>query len=82
MDLLEFGFPLDFNRNAPLSSAEENHASATNFANGVCTYIGEELEHAAMLGPFKCKSIDLHVSPFMTRDKTDLDVRLTIVDVS
>ena len=35
-----------------------------------------------MLGPFKSKPIDFHVSPFMTRDKLDSSVRHTIVDLS
>ena len=35
-----------------------------------------------MLGPFKDKPIDLHVSPSMTRDRPDLDVTRTIVDLS
>ena len=28
VDLLEYGFPLDFDSDAPLLSTEENHASA------------------------------------------------------
>ena len=82
VDLLEYGFPLDFDRDAPLLSTEENHASATKFNKDVSTYINEELKHGAMLGPFKNKPIDLHVSPFMTRDKPDSTVRRTIVDLS
>ena len=35
-----------------------------------------------MLGPFTNKPIDLHVSPFMTRQKPDSNVRRTIVDLS
>ena len=82
VDLLEYGFPLDFNRNARLVSTEENHSSATKFASDVRTYISEELQHEAMLGPFISKPINLHVSPFMTREKPDSNVRRTIVDLS
>ena len=57
VDLLEYGFPLDFDRDAPLMSTEENHASAKNFASDVQTYISEELKHGAMLGPFASKPI-------------------------
>ena len=35
-----------------------------------------------MLGPFTSKPIDLHISPFMTRDKPDSHVRHTIVDLT
>ena len=35
-----------------------------------------------MLGPFHQKPIPLHISPFMTRDKPDSEVRRTIVDLS
>ena len=69
LDLLEFGFPLDFDTNTVLTSTEENHASATQFFSHVETYIKEEIKHGAILGPFEHKPIDLHVSPFMTRDK-------------
>ena len=70
LDLLEFGFPLDFDTNTVLNSSEENHASAKQFSSHVETYIREELKHGAILGPFEHKPITLHVSPFMTRDKT------------
>ena len=35
-----------------------------------------------MLGPFDQKPIPLHISPFMTREKLDSDVRRIIVDLS
>ena len=35
-----------------------------------------------MLGPFAQKPIPLHISPFMTREKPDSEVRHTIVDLS
>ena len=82
LDLLEFGFPLDFDTNTVLTSTEENHASATQFVSHVETYIKKEIKHGAILGPFEHKPIDLHVSPFMTRDKPDSDTRRTIVDLS
>ena len=82
LDLLEYGFPLNFDRNLPLIATEENHASTKNYANDVYTYIGDELKHGTMSGPFKDKPIDLHVSPFIARHKPDSDVRRTIVDLS
>ena len=80
-NVLEYGFPLDFDRAAPLMSTEEYHASAKTFAADVQTYISEELKHGAMLGPFASKPMDLHISPFMIRDKPDSNVRRTIVDL-
>ena len=45
-------------------------------------YLQEELDHGAILGPFKSTPINLDVSPFMTRDKPDSQWRCTIVDLS
>ena len=82
VDLLEFGFPLDFDRNFEAHSTEENHASGQDHAYDIECYIQEELKHGAMLGPFDQKPIPLHISPFMTREKPDSEVRHTIVDLS
>ena len=82
VDLLEFGFPLDFDRGSNLVSTEDNHASASKFSAHVDEYIREELSHGAMLGPFDQKLLHLHVSPFMTREKADSHLRRTIVDLS
>ena len=82
VDLLEFGFPLDFNRDSDLVSIEENHASAIQFTEHVEEYIKEELSPGAMLGPFDQKPIQLHISSFMTREKQDSDLRRTIVDLN
>ena len=35
-----------------------------------------------MLGPFDQKTIPLHISPFMTKEKPESEVRRTIVDLS
>ena len=62
--LLEFGFPLDFNRNSQLSSDFTNHKSAVEFPNHVDAYLQEELKFGAILGPFKQHPIDdAHFSP-------------------
>ena len=82
VDLLEFGFPLDFDRGSNLVSTEDNHASASKFSAHVDEYIREELSHGAMLDPFDQKPLHLHVSPFMTREKADSHLRRTIVDLS
>ena len=51
-------------------------------ANFRIKYIEEELLHNCMLGPFDNKPVALHVSPFMTREKQDSQLRRTIVDLS
>ena len=47
VDLLETGFPLDFDRNFELQSTEENHASGRDHAYDIECYIQEELKHGA-----------------------------------
>ena len=73
VDLLKFGFPLDFDRD--LVSIKENHASAVKFAEHVDEYIKDELSQGAMLGPFDQKPVHLHISQLMTREKQDSDLR-------
>ena len=82
LDLIQFGFPLDFDRNVDLCCTHRNHASAVEYASHVDQYIQEELKHGAIMGPFNSPPIPLHVSPFMTRPKADSDVRRTIIDLS
>ena len=82
LDLIQFGFPLDFDRNTVLCSTYKNHASAYEFASHVDKYIQEELGHGAIMGPFNTPPIPLHISPFMTRPKPDSDTRRTIIDLS
>ena len=81
-DLLEFGFPLDFDRNCHLISAESNHASAVQNSQHISQFIQEELDHNAMLGPFDSKLIDMHISPLLVRDKQNSSSKRTIMDLS
>ena len=69
IDLIQYGFPLDFDRNCVLGETMDNHASAKEHASHVDKYIQEELKFGAMIGPFNEKPCTLHISPFMTRDK-------------
>ena len=62
-DLLEYGFPLDFDRKCPLNSVEENHTSANENASHISKFLEDELQYQAILGPFDNKPIDMHVSP-------------------
>ena len=83
LQLLRFGFLLDFNRNCPLKNEIGNHTSAIQFPGDVDAYIEEESKYGALLGPFKKNPIaHSHVSPFMTRNKPNLDRRRAIIDLS
>ena len=82
VDLLKYGFPLDFDRSSQLVPTEENHKSASINSIHVQKYISEELSHGAILGPFKDKPISLHTSPLMVRDKQDSSAKRTIMDLS
>ena len=81
--LIKYGFPLDFDRNSDTNSDKTNHKSAIEYPDHVTTYLQEELHHGAMLGPFPTPPIEnLHVSPFMTRDKSSSANRRVIIDLS
>ena len=81
--LIKFGFPLDFDRDSVITSHDINHKSATEYPDHVAVYLAEELQHQAILGPFKHPPIDkLHTSPFMTRDKPNSANRRVIIDLS
>ena len=83
LELLRFGFPLDFNRQSTLKSDGRNHASATEHPADVLAYIQEETNHKAILGPFHTDPIpNIHFSPFMTREKPNSDTRRVILDLS
>ena len=81
--LITYGFPLDFDDTNPLKSTEINHFSARQYDSHVKNYIQEEISHGAILGPFDEKPIEnLHISPFLSREKPDSDNRRIIVDLS
>ena len=83
LQLLQFGFPLDFNRACPLSHDAGNHSSANEFPTDVDAYIDEECRYGAILGPFQVNPIvNVHNSPFMTRNKPNSDRRRVIIDLS
>ena len=50
-DLIQYGFPLDFDRNTQLRSTFQNHASAVEYSSHVMQYIQEKFEHGAIMGP-------------------------------
>ena len=82
VDLLHYGFPLDFDRNRLLISTHDNHTSAINDIEHVRRYVEEELQYGAIIGPFYILPCSLHTSPLMTRAKQDSDKKRTIMDLS
>ena len=83
LQLIEFGFPLDFNINCVLNHEEGNHSSATEFPSDVDAYLQEECSFNAILGPFESNPIPgAHTSPFMTRHKPNSERRHVIIDLS
>ena len=81
-DLIQFGFPLDFDRDRVLGLTEDNHPSAKKFVEDIDAYIAEELSYGVMMGPFDVPPFALHISPFLTREKPGSDTRRTIMDLS
>ena len=81
-ELIQFGFPLDFNRSCILNHEQGNHKSAVDFPADIEAYIEEELKYGALLGPFPRHPISGHCSPFMTRAKPNSDGCRVIVDLS
>ena len=81
-DLIQYGFPLDFNRNCNLVSTYVNHTSAIEHEQHIDQYIAEELKYGTLYGPFDDTPIPVHISPLMTRAKQNSDKRRTIVDLS
>ena len=81
--LIKHGFPLDFDRNSRITSEDVNHKSAISYPEHVDTYLREEIENKAMLGPLKNPPLDnLHISPFMTCEKSNSVNRRVIIDLS
>ena len=83
IDLLSFGFPLDFDRKTSLKCDNKNHSSAIDYPEDVEAYLQEEAQFGAIMGPFLVDPIPhCHKSPFMTREKPHSDHRRVIVDLS
>ena len=83
LHMLEFGWPINFDRTSPLCSTLKNHGTATRFAEDIEHYIATELAHGALLGPFRGPpTAPTHISPLMTRVKKDSPHRRVIMDLS
>ena len=66
-----------------LKSQEDNHSSANLFPKDIEAYLDEKIKHGAILGPFAAPPLnDLHISPWMTREKPNASHRRVIIDLS
>ena len=84
-DLLQFGFPLDFDRKKVLSSSPgRNHKGARDYPEFIRKYFQKECDAKRIAGPFSRNpmSVKLAVSPINTVPKDSADERRVIVDLS
>ena len=81
-DLIQYGFPLDFNRHCKLQSTFSNRKSAELHMDQIINYLKDELSYGVIIGPFDKLPPSFHTSPLMTRDKQDSNKKRTIVDLS
>lgn len=85
IDLVKFGFPLQFNGDFGLLSDIEhpNHSSANNYTRHVKSYIDSEVANETLIGPFIERPFTkICVAPMMTRPKSNPSKRRIIVDYS
>ena len=81
-DLIEYGFPVDFDSQSDFVSSEVNHTSAIKQTEHIEEYISEELLYDALYDPFQETPIPVHISTLMTRAKQNSDKRCTIFNLS
>ena len=81
MDLLTFGFALDFDRQNKLMSTENNHVSAVQTQHMLKSILWKNYNIVPFWGPFDNKPIDSHILPLMVRDNHDSDNKRTIMEL-
>ena len=82
-DLLEFGFPIDFDRSKVVSCNERrNHKGARSYPLFINKYLERECNAGRIAGPFAKNPLSLVVSPMNTVPKDSVDERRVIVDLS
>ena len=79
---VKFGFPLNIDPHANFKSEKINHPSATRYPDHIDHYIAKEKAQGALLGPFTDPPFHMHISPSMSREKSDSDKHRVIVDLS
>ena len=84
LDLLEFEFPLGYDRSRSLQATEVNHTSALKFPDHIKKYLQMEMAFGTIYGPLDSKPFNMHVSSFMTSEKvgsTKLGVIVAVMQV-
>ena len=85
-EYLQYGFPLDFNREKELKYEEviKNHKGARDYPVFIAKYLKKECSANRIAGPFSVNplSVPLMLSPVNTVPKTGSDERRVIVDLS
>ena len=77
--LIRYGFPLDFDNKVELTHTVGNHGSDNKYPQDLEAYLAEEKQYKA----FDTAPINnLHVFPFMTREKPGAPHRRVIIDLS
>ena len=84
VDLLKFGFPLDFNATTGVKTVPRNHAGARDFKPIIKKQIEKEIRLNACIGPFRESPFgnDIRLSPLNSVPKKDSLERWLILDLS
>lgn len=84
LQMLRYGFPLQYTGKAPRANSVKNHSSATAYPEQVRKFISKELAEGALAGPFSSHPFpsSCYVNPLMSRPKAGSDDRRIIVDLA
>ena len=84
VDMLAFGWPVDYASERQPTPTYVNHAKLEDDIVQIDDYIKQELQHKALMGPFVAPPFTpwYQTSPIMTRDKKDSLVKRIVVDLS
>ena len=84
IDLLEFGWPVNYTSKKLPSPTFSNHIEHEDYSEHINKYINIELKHKALLGPFSTDPFTpwCQYSPIMTRAKKSSKDRRIIVNLS
>ena len=84
LDMIKYGFPMGYI--GPVSPTQDidNHPSAKQFSHHVRDFIQKEIDLGGVVGPFNSPPFSQwsHVSPLMTRPKTNPTARRVITDLT
>ena len=84
LEFIKFGFPLGYLGPTSDTTTAPNHSSARDYHAQVQAFVDAELEKGALVGPFLAPPFYpwLHVSPLMSRPKSDGINRRVISDLT